>query len=94
MGDVSSDTEAQLHMMRDAYEKLQSISPDHELLKLAQLQVDRGGFIFTTEYGERCVDKRDEHNIQGYMRYTQALENAAMGLEYKLLGKAPTKKTK
>ncbi|MBI4116252.1 hypothetical protein HY449_00745 [Candidatus Pacearchaeota archaeon] len=90
MGDIGSDTEAQLEMMRDAYRDLRNKCPNHELLKLASLHQDEEGFDFTPEFGRRCVRTEDRYKASSYARYTIALESAAQNSTFKLLDTNPS----
>ena len=89
MGDICSDTEAELRMMMDAYKELRNKNPNHELLKLVEVHSDEGGFNFTAEYITRCARDTDKHDVHGYARYTAALKAAANGLEIRLLDTVP-----
>ena len=89
MGDIVSDTEAQLCMMMNAYKALREQQPDHELLKLATVHKDEGGFDFTAEFGRRCIADKDRWRVHGYARYTLALEAAVKGEPIRLLDTDP-----
>jgi hypothetical protein len=89
MGDIGTDSESQLEMLLEAYKKLQSKNPSHELLKLVEPHTDGQGFTSTKEYFRRCVRGSDKWRIPGYARYTKALENAANGLPVLLLDTHP-----
>jgi len=89
MSDIGSDKETQLYMMRDAYRELRAKDPNHELLGLAELHQDEGGFNFTPEYQSRCVRDGDRWRVQGYARYTFALQAAVEGVPIRLLGTNP-----
>ena len=89
MGDIGSDTSSQLYMLRDAYEALEAKDPDHELLRLARMHEDGGGFDWTEDFHRRCVRDSDNLAVQGYARYTFALKDAARGVEHKLLDTDP-----
>ena len=85
MGDISSDTESQLYMLRDTYKSLRNKNPSHELLALAEIHKDEMGFNWSDEYRRRCVRDSDRYNIQGFARYTAALEDAVNNRPFKLL---------
>ena len=89
MGDIGSDTESALYMMRDAYRELMHKDPKHELLKLAELHQDESGFNFSREYARRCVRDSDHYKVQGYTRYMLALEAAVNGDPVQLLDTNP-----
>ena len=89
MSSISDDTEAQLSMMRDAYVDLRTRNPNHELLRLAELHQDEGGFNFSPDYRRRCVRNDDKWKVQGFARYTFALEAAVSGAQIKLLDTNP-----
>ena len=90
MGDVCSDTQAQLEQMCRAYEKLRAKHPNHELLALIALTPDE--IRYQPEYFRRCVSEDDTHNFQSDGRYMVALEVALRGGEYKLLDTDTNKK--
>lgn len=90
MGNVCSDTEAQIQQMIRAYEKLRAKYPNHKLLSLIELTPDE--IHFRPEYFRRCVSEADTHNFQSDGRYTAALEAAIRGEEYKLLDTDTNKK--
>ena len=89
MTSIYDDTEAQLYMMRDAYLKLREIDPEHELFELATIHDDTMGFDFSKKYRKRCVRNTDRYRVQGYARYTFALEAATRGEPIKLLDTDP-----
>ena len=89
MGDIGSDTISQLEMMASAYKKLRDKNHNHELLELATLHEDELRFIISEKYRKRCILDTDKFNIQGYIRYTSALENALKGEPIKLLDTNP-----
>lgn len=76
MGDIGSDTESELRMMREAYIEVQRLHPDHELLHYARLHDDTRGFDFTREYREKFVKESDRWNVRGYARYNLALRES------------------
>lgn len=79
MSDIGSDYEAQLHMMMKAYKKLRAEDPTNPLLQMVTAHPDDGGFDFHPGYTERFSHPDDRHRIQGYIRYTFALEAALRG---------------
>ncbi len=79
MGDIGSDTSAELHMLMGAYKALKAKDPNHELLRFAQVDRDEGGLTFAPDYGKRFVCDDDIWKVQGYARYTSALESAVRG---------------
>lgn len=83
MASIGDDTESQLYMLREAYEELQRKSPNHELLELAKIHSDRGGFDFTPGFAEKFVSDTDRWKVHGYARYTFALKNAIENRPYK-----------
>ncbi|MDD5193329.1 MAG: hypothetical protein PHF67_01965 [Candidatus Nanoarchaeia archaeon] len=74
MGDVCSETFAQIEHMCRAYERLKLIKPDHPLLGL--IDVTSKNVHFNPGYFERCVLPTDKHNFQSDGRYTSMLEAA------------------
>ncbi|MEK6872028.1 MAG: hypothetical protein AABX16_03950 [Nanoarchaeota archaeon] len=90
MRDIGSDTQAQLRMLMSAYLKLRQQNPHHELLSLVTVHNDEGGFDFTDEYRKKCIHDTDRYRVQGYARYTFALEDALSGIEYRLLDTNPS----
>jgi hypothetical protein len=72
---IMSETVDQVGLMIDVYKELQATKPGHELLKVASLHPDGNGIHFNLEYFKRFTPGI-KHNIQGYMRYTDALKDA------------------
>jgi hypothetical protein len=89
MGDIGSDTLAELEMLIDAYKDLRAKKPQHELLSMVQLHPDERGFTMNAAYFQRCVRDTDRECIQGYARYRLALENAINGNPHRLLDTNP-----
>jgi hypothetical protein len=77
-----------LYRAMGAYQVLQSKIPDHELLKLARLDLDKEEFTFSKEYNERCVRNEKISNIKAHIRYARAMEKAVKGEPYRLLDAA------
>lgn len=79
MGDIASDREAALEMVRDAYKALSAQNPQHELLTVADLHADQGGVTFKPDYFRRFVKADDCYNVHGYIRYWEALKVVVEG---------------
>ncbi len=81
MVDLTTATHIELEMLVCAYEKLRIKNPDHELLRMATLHPDKKIFTLTSDYKRLFVEEEDQFDIQGYMRYRFALENALVNTQ-------------
>lgn len=61
-----------LENLVDAHTALKMKDPGNELIPLMELGPD-GKYIFSEEYRNRFVDKRDDYGTFGYVRYTKAI---------------------
>ncbi len=84
-----SDTESQLEMMLEAYKALRAKDPTNSLLRLITLHAHEREFTFSPDYDRRCVRESDQHNVQGYARYTFALKAVINGEDPQLLDTMP-----
>jgi hypothetical protein len=89
MTGIGEDTSAQLEMLIMAHIDLRKKDPGHELLALVELHPDSRGFNTTDAYMQRCVRESDQWAVQGYARYTHAMEQATWGIPYRLLDTDP-----
>ncbi len=81
---VDEETKSFYRMM-DAYLALKIADPDHELLGLANLDVENEDFTYFDGFRSRCIRDEKGWNIRMHNRYARAMENAAIGRPYKLL---------
>jgi len=84
MSKRNAETES-LQRAMYAYVALHSRNPDHELLKLATLDLDQDEFTYSMECTKRCIRSEKISNIKGHIRYARAMENAVQGKPYRLL---------
>ena len=70
MGNAMDDISSILSIILGEYEQLQAKDPEHELLRLATVQEDRGGFDWSEDFWEKCGHEGEPHSAtRAYMRY-------------------------
>ena len=57
--------------------------------KKALVTFKENSFSLSEDYFTKCVRDSDEHNVQGYARYTIALQDAIRGFEPRLVDTDP-----
>ena len=70
-----SDRLQKQHVMRMAYEALEGIDTDNNLLRLVSRNGD-GEFELTKEFREKYISKEDPGEFRSYARYASDLDKA------------------
>ncbi len=77
MTGIADDHDAALEIVRDAYKVLRDRDPTNKLLKYVSISEDGKRFDFRNDLSRRFRRGKDKFWAQTYVRYAQALEEAA-----------------